>query len=595
MSEARIFKNRKPRILIIDDEDFFRMLVVDALQQSGDYEIFEADNGRTAQEILKGNSIDIAITDLQMPELDGLSLVQWAEEKYPGSLWIIISGQGSFDDAIRAVQLGAFDFLTKPLPTLDSLTLSVRNALRQIELEAEREQLHLDIEERNVQLRKKVIQLEEACRLLTQQAQQIKEDIRRAELIQRSLLPQHAPNVPGIAVDTCYRPSQHVGGDLYDIVLLNNNYLMFYVADAAGHGVSAAMLAVLFKQRLEMIDFDTELPLRPDEVLERVNRCLIKECKAPGLFVTAAYCLLNIKTGILQVASAGHPPIILVRDGTGTKCLYHTGPGLGISQQAKFSYEEIALQEGDRLLIYTDGLLNSIDEDPPDNEEIGAAIADLKNDGKTVLQKLFTDASNRQKGEQEDDISLLMITAADLHSSVDNGEINHDKQTATTAAVKPGVEMGEQGNHVHFRVSGRATWSQCPQFHSICTEKLKKGMNLHLDFSGCSYLDSTFLGTIQEIVDLSKENNSTIALEGATPQIRDFFEELGMDRVLSNFQPKVTTPDSLMKPLEPQGYSEVISGMRMLNAHSALAALSPDNKQEFDGLIDQLRKELDKD
>jgi len=76
-----------------------------------------------------------------MPVVDGLKLMQWGQENCPGTAWIILSGAGTFEAAVQAVRLGAYDFLCKPLDSVNQLLVSIRNALRQKELEAEKEHL----------------------------------------------------------------------------------------------------------------------------------------------------------------------------------------------------------------------------------------------------------------------------------------------------------------------------------------------------------------------------------------------------------------------------------------------------------------------
>ena len=207
---------QEPRvtILVVDDEPTIRTLLAHTLRTVPSYDVLEAGDGVAAQEALQATGADLVITDLKMPRMGGLELMQWAQQKGMDVSWIILSGQGTFDDATRAVHLGAFDFLTKPLSVMDSLLVSVRNAIQQRRLSQERERLYGVLAERNERLNSQVVQLKEACQLLVQQADTIGQDLHRAELIQRALLPYTVPKLEGFAVDTIYRPSHNVGGDL---------------------------------------------------------------------------------------------------------------------------------------------------------------------------------------------------------------------------------------------------------------------------------------------------------------------------------------------------------------------------------------------
>ena len=383
------------RILIVDDERAIRELVVDVLSGEG-YELLEADDGPAAQAVLAATPVDVVITDLRMPQMTGLGLMQWAQDKHPGSAWIILSGRGTFDDAVRAVQLGAFDFICKPMDVAESLPVAVRNALRQRRLAAERRRLHRDLADRNEQLARQVDQLQEACALLCEQAETIAQDLRRAELIQRALLPYVPPEMGAFSVDAVYRPSHNVGGDLYEVVRVNDRHVIAYVADAAGHGVAAAMLAVLFKNRIGTLD-DDRTPRAPAEVLASVNGALLAECGAPGLFITAAYFLLDMDTRQAVVASAGHTPMVLHRAGGGVEMIYHTGPALGLAPEARFAQKRFRFEPGDRLLLYTDGLYDAPEQSEAlSAERIAGIVRDRPpGDGPALLARLLAAAADR--------------------------------------------------------------------------------------------------------------------------------------------------------------------------------------------------------
>lgn len=389
-------KAGRPRVLIVDDEEDFRRFAGRALKTAADYDIHEAGDGQAAKELLCAQDVDVVIADLVMPRMDGLSLMRWARQARPGPEWIILSGQATVDRATEAARLGAFDFLCKPLGAAESLLAAVRNAVTQRRLTAERERLTQELEQRNERLSEQVRQLTRAFGLLCEQAETIEEDLRRAELIQRALLMCTPPPPGKLTVNAVYRPSRKVGGDLYDVVQADERHSIAYVADAAGHGLSAAMLAVLFKHRLDMLD-DRRRPRTPAAVLRAVNRALLAECGAPGLFITAAYCLIDTDSGGVVVSSAGHPPL-LVRHADGrSEAIRHTGPALGISADAKFAERHLRLGPGDKLLMYTDGLLDSPDKDRAlTGEQILGTLARDGAGGQAVLEELLAQAAARR-------------------------------------------------------------------------------------------------------------------------------------------------------------------------------------------------------
>ena len=346
----------EPRILVIDDDPAICHLLSLALRRSGYAAVETARDAEYARAILRRGGIGVVITDIAMPGTDGLTLMQWALANCPGPAWIVLSGQATFDDAVKAVKLGAFDFISKPIIEMESFLVAVRNALRQRKLVEEQTRLQAELERRNAELRRRVGQLEEAFGLLTEQAETIAQDLVRAELVQRALLPQCVPELGSFTFDAYYRPSHKVGGDIYDVVRIDDDHAAFYVADAAGHGVSAAMVSVLFKLRLRLYDTHTDRVLPPDQTLAEVNRAIRRECAAPGLFLTTVLCQLNLRTGELLVASGGHPPLLLRRATGAKEIIDRTGPALGLEDDARYTTVATRLYPGDRLLLYTDGI-----------------------------------------------------------------------------------------------------------------------------------------------------------------------------------------------------------------------------------------------
>ena len=139
------------------------------------------------------------------------------------------------------------------------------------------------------------------------------------------------PPPSSITLTSLYLPCKYVGGDLYDVVRIDNRHIGLLVADAAGHGVSAAMLSVLFKNRIDIIEredhvYDVQSSNRVNEALgipltrhsaiplfQKINLELIEHIHAENMFVTAVFCILDIATKELTITNAGHPPLIVLR------------------------------------------------------------------------------------------------------------------------------------------------------------------------------------------------------------------------------------------------------------------------------------------
>jgi len=595
MSETKqVDPEGRARILIVDDEQAIRELVLDVLAVDG-YELHQADDGPAAQAVLARATIDVVITDLRMPRMTGLELMRWAQENHPGSAWIILSGRGTFGDAVRAVQLGAFDFICKPTELAESLPVAVRNALRQRRLAAEKQRLLRDLADRNEQLARQVDQLQEACSLLCEQAETIAQDLRRAELIQRALLPTVPPSMGEFSVDAVYRPSHNVGGDLYEVLRVNDRYVIAYIADAAGHGVAAAMLAVLFKHRIGALD-DHRNPRAPADVLASVNGALLAECGAPGLFITAAYCLLDMDSRQVVAASAGHTPMVLHRAGGGIEMIYHTGPALGLAPEARFAQKRFLFEPGDRLLLYTDGLYDA----PQQGAALTAdRVADIvrdrpAGDGRELLGHLLGAAADRRGGtRREDDITMVLLKARPSPSTLDNAGPTADQAPqALRPSPRVQVLLGRGDRSAAFSIEGRATWEYCAGFHDACAAEIDAARAVTLDLSLCVYLDSTFLGTIQELVTRARRADGAFRIQGVLPDVRRLFEELGMGAVVEHIAPEMLPLPGRMSPLGSSGDEGNGNRRRILRAHEALASLSDRNREEFIRIIEYVRREL---
>jgi serine phosphatase RsbU (regulator of sigma subunit)/anti-anti-sigma regulatory factor len=588
----------RPSILIVDDNETLRRAVIQMLRPIGCHSIKEVSSAKEAQECLLRNHFDVVITDLSMPEQDGLSLMSWAKQHHIGGSWIVLTGHGTFDSAVKALQLGAFDFLSKPLDGSAPLQACVRNAFQHQRLLAERNRLHVELSESNARLCDHVGQLEEACCHLRLQAERTQADLRRAALIQQALLPRTLPKLNGLSVQALYRPSQNVGGDLYDVVQLDERHVVLLIADAAGHGLSAAMLAVLFRNHLPLAHPESRYPCRPSDALAAVNRDLCQGFTGPGLFVTAAYCLVDVLTREIAVASAGHTPLLLLRNFGSTERVFHTGPALGLYPQARFAEQQIVLEEGDRLLLYTDGLYDRFSGDAASpSERIAALLREQDAEGPDLLQRLLPAAGElRYDGDadQEDDVTLVLLLASCAPSLLDNGAPpppQPPREPAETGAVP--MLIGQAPGRTVVRIRGRADWTQSSVFHENCLRAIERHQALLLDLTLCEHLDSTFLGTIHELVERADQAGLEVHLQGVMPPVDGLFQELGMQRVTDHVVAVTLPLPNTMEPMEDSDRVQRSQALRVLRAHEGLASLNDRNRREFDPLLEILRREVD--
>ncbi len=188
---------------------------------------------------------------------------------------------------------------------------------------------------------------------------EIDEELRLAARLQRDFLPKTLPTVGGVRFSTLFRPAGYVSGDLYDVSQLDEDHVGFYVADAVGHGMPAALLTMFMRHSLQTKEIlrNSYRLLKPSETLERLNSAMLDQDLSNSTFATAVCGIINAKTGELMLASAGHPePLLIPGDGSEARHLVVEGPLLGIAPEPGFVDYVGKLSPGDRLVLYSDGV-----------------------------------------------------------------------------------------------------------------------------------------------------------------------------------------------------------------------------------------------
>jgi sigma-B regulation protein RsbU (phosphoserine phosphatase) len=183
------------------------------------------------------------------------------------------------------------------------------------------------------------------------------EQLRMAGRVQRDFLPAQLPNCDELQWATIFLPAEWVSGDIYDVVRIDEQHFGFYVADAVGHAMPAALLTIFVKQALVMREtYESNYKIfSPAEVIKNLNVRLTSQKLSGYQFATCCYCLLNIKTMQLTFARAGHPYPVLIRPGRQPEQLESRGSLLGVFENADYIQQTVQLQSGDKLLLYSDG------------------------------------------------------------------------------------------------------------------------------------------------------------------------------------------------------------------------------------------------
>src|SRR3954470_21192358 len=202
--------------------------------------------------------------------------------------------------------------------------------------------------------------------------QRVDEEMRLAARLQQDFLPKDLPTLGRVKFHSLYRPAGYVSGDLYDVMRLDESHVGFYMADAVGHGMPAALLTMFIKNALvtKQITSDGYRLLSPGQTMGRLNDALVSQNLSYATFATAVYGVINTTTLQLSFSRGGHPnPILLSSDGTMKNLEGGDGSLLGIFAGEPFADAHVQLSRGDRLIVFTDGIeVAFADEDLKDTQ-----------------------------------------------------------------------------------------------------------------------------------------------------------------------------------------------------------------------------------
>jgi len=330
------------KILSVDDELDMEVLILQKFRKQIRAQKFEfvfANNGIQALERFKEHpDIKFVLSDINMPEMDGLTLLSKTNEmNNPLLKTVMVSAYGDMDNIRAAMNKGAFDFVTKPI-NFDDLDATITKTLE-----------HIDMVEK--------FQKDQLALIA------IRNDLDIAKEIQQSMLPKKFPPFPDnkeFDIHAFLEPAKYVGGDLFDY-LLRDNLLYFIIGDVSDKGVPASLFMAMTKTLFHS-HFTRKGEIDICEELGQINYTLSQD-NSSLMFVTAFMGRLNIKTGELEYSYAGHEPPFVLRKGKGIEVLpKQDSLALCFDETFVFTSDTIKLNPGDALVTYTDGCTDAMSE-----------------------------------------------------------------------------------------------------------------------------------------------------------------------------------------------------------------------------------------
>jgi sigma-B regulation protein RsbU (phosphoserine phosphatase) len=344
-------------VLLIDDDPTSLLYLSAVLRKQG-REVVTATNGRDGFDILLERQGALVICDWNMPELTGPELCRKIRDaELPHYVYLILlTARGDKGSFLAGMDAGADDFLVKPVDPQE-LEAKVRAGERVLRLEQ-------DLDERNSALNQLNSELSLAYETM-------KKDVVTAAAIQKSFLPEPYDGADA-KLDWLFIPSSLLAGDMLGYFPLDQSHFAFFQIDVSGHGVSSALISfatskLLWPERRRS-DFTSRqaLPgangaapvISPASVIGELNRRFCKEPESDNYFLTMVYGVFDIDNGCIQLSSAGHPPPLLWR--RSDRAFVETrvrGVPVGVVDGTEYECETLSVVPGDRLIIYTDGIV----------------------------------------------------------------------------------------------------------------------------------------------------------------------------------------------------------------------------------------------
>lgn len=382
------------KIVVADDTDVVRDVVVRVLGNFG-YTCFPAMDGLEALRLVRRENPDLLLCDLRMPNLDGLGVLKQVRQEYPDLPVIVMSGEGLLDDAIGALQLGAWDYVSKPVASA-TLRHAVSKALEKAALIEENRRQRAELEAINRELRASLVLLA------------AEEDAGRQ--IQLRMLPRDRQNFGAYQFTRDVVPSTFLSGDFIDAFAIDDRHWGFYLADVSGHGVSSALVTVLLRtfvqrQVASYVRSNDTLIMSPAQLLMRLNQEMSHEDLDKHL--TIFYGIIDLVDDTLLYANAGHFPWpILCANGT-TQELEQPGLPVGLSPSARYENRVLPLPSQASLAVFSDGLLEVLPQSTLDGK-LAFLRSFFGRPGVTVEQVRF-ELGLQHGAFLPDDVAILIV------------------------------------------------------------------------------------------------------------------------------------------------------------------------------------------
>ena len=367
-------------ILVVDDSPVNLQVLVRTLHGTG-HRILAARDGQAALDIARRARPDLMLLDVMMPGLDGFEVCRAikAQPETADTLVIFLSALGEVADKVSGLELGAIDYITKPIQAEEVLARVANHLTRQ----------HLERE-------------------LRRSRDRLERELVSAGNMQRDILPATLPSHPSASFAAFYQPSRYAGGDYFDVIDLGDGRFGIMVADVSGHGAPAAIVMAMIRT---VVHTYPGLADDPPAVLRHLNQHF-RYLWDTAMFATAVYAVLDANRRTLRLSCAGHPPPLLMRRDGVAALAVDSVLALLWMEFGDVPCAEHALQANDRLVFFTDGITERLGPGGTmyDPERLIAALAMLGPvDPGAIVDGTMAGLDAFARGQEPDDDQTLLV------------------------------------------------------------------------------------------------------------------------------------------------------------------------------------------
>ena len=380
------------RILIVDDSRLNLKVLSDMLKT--EYKIMAVNSGEQAlKAVKKEHPPDLILLDVMMPDMDGFEVCRRlkADESSREIPVIFITGLEEATDEAKGLELGAMDYITKPI-SAPIVKARIRTQLV---------------------LKHNMDELKQAYQIIESQKSRMEDELNVGNEIQMSRLPMIFPPFPDRSEFSIFAkldPAREVGGDFYDFFFVDESRLCICIGDAAGKGVPSALFMaetkVLIKSRAKDDASTASIITHVNDELSHNNETY--------MFITLFIGILDVKRGILLYTNAGHNPPYIIRGNGSLECLDNRhGPVVGAMEGLAYKEDLVTLGKSDLVFLYTDGVTEA--KAPNDRFFSDARLAELlvSRNFQSVEDVVIMISNEVKKFEghsdQSDDITILSV------------------------------------------------------------------------------------------------------------------------------------------------------------------------------------------